>query len=346
MSNLVDLKTLLDSSKKIAIFSHTAPDADAICSSLALKEMIEATYKLEKKKVDIFIDMGEGVPALYEPIVGNTPIGVARVKHYDLAIALDCPQTNRFLKYESYFKNASRTVNIDHHESNTNFADFNYVVKRASSTGEILHQFAKKLNLEVPISAYKHIFTCILTDTVCFTQTNMSTLTYKILAELSSMNFNQEEVKDYFFKNNTKAKVFLLQKALSSIRFYEDDKIALMKLSQKDFEKFEATREDTLGIVEHANNIEGVMMAGIIIENEPNKFYVSLRGKGEVKVSEVAANFGGGGHSSMAAFPYEGELKELQTSLTQKMIESIKAFEAKKEEELELKKEESGPEQN
>ena len=39
MSSLTDLKIKIESSKKIAIFSHTMPDADAFCSSLSIKEV-------------------------------------------------------------------------------------------------------------------------------------------------------------------------------------------------------------------------------------------------------------------------------------------------------------------
>ena len=148
------------------------------------------------------------------------------------------------------------------------------------------------------------------------------------------MSFDSDAIKNYFFKNNTKAKTFLLEKALSSIKFYEDDKIAFMKITKKDIDRLDATQEDTLGIVEHANNIEGVMMAGIIIENEPKKFYVSLRGKGEIKIAEIAKEFGGGGHTNMAAFQYEGDLKELNNQLIKLSVMAVK------ERELEIKEQE------
>ena len=315
MSNLIDLKTLIQSSKKIAIFSHSMPDADAICSSLALKTIIEHNFK-NQKLVDIFIEMEE-VPALYEEIIGDTSISNRRVQQYDLAISLDCPQTNRFKKYEELFINSLNTVNIDHHESNQNFAMLNFVAPNTSSTGELIYQMAKRMEFEIPLEAAKHIFTCILTDTVCLSQSNVSKLTYKVLAELSTMDFDQEAIKNHFFKTNTKAKTFLLEKALSSIKFYEDDKIAIMQLQKRDLDKLDATKEDTLGIVEHANNIEGVMIAGIIIETENKEFYISLRSKGEMNVSEIAKNLGGGGHTNMAAFQYEGGLKELKLKLVE-----------------------------
>ena len=153
------------------------------------------------------------------------------------------------------------------------------------------------------------------------------------------MPFDSDAIKNYFFKNNTKAKIFLLEKALSSIKFYEDDKIAIMKITRKDLARLDATQEDTLGIVEHANNIEGVMMAGIIIENEPQKFYVSLRAKGEIKIADIAKEFGGGGHLNMAAFQHEGNFKDLYNQLIKLSVSAVQDREAQLLEEYEEKQE-------
>ncbi|MGD9901626.1 MAG: bifunctional oligoribonuclease/PAP phosphatase NrnA [Spirochaetales bacterium] len=331
MASLADLKTCLDSSKKIAIFSHTIPDADAFCSTFALKAIIEANYKDDKKIIDIFIDYGDEVAPLYAPIVGDRRLNFQRTSKYDLAIALDSPQTGRFQKYSYLFDGATQTVNIDHHSTNANFAGLNYVYENASSTGEVVYQIAKKLGLEISLEAAKNVFTSIITDTVCLTQSNVSKNTYKILAELSAMDFDQEEIKNYFFKNNTKAKTLLLEKAISSIKFYEEDKIAIMKIQNKDLEKLNATQEDTLGIVEHANNIDGVVLAAIIIERAPNQFYVSLRSKGEVNITKVAEHFGGGGHSNMAAFQSEGELSKLSAAFVKEYITALNENESKQE---------------
>ena len=55
----------LEGSKKIAIFSHIAPDADALCSSFALKNIIKNNY--DYKYVDVFMDGDIG--ELYDPIL-------------------------------------------------------------------------------------------------------------------------------------------------------------------------------------------------------------------------------------------------------------------------------------
>jgi len=48
------LKKIIDNAKKIAIFTHTTPDADTLCSAFALKNIIKNNYDL--KFVDVFVD--------------------------------------------------------------------------------------------------------------------------------------------------------------------------------------------------------------------------------------------------------------------------------------------------
>lgn len=108
-----------------------------------------------------------------------------------------------------------------------------------------------------------------------------------------------------------------------------------MEIPYSDFEKCGATFEDTLGIVDQGANIEGVKVSAILIEKEPEKVYVSLRGKGEIPVGEIAKHFGGGGNETQAAFQFQGPLKDISKSFTdfikdevspQKDEDSIKLF--------------------
>lgn len=84
-----------------------------------------------------------------------------------------------------------------------------------------------------------------------------------------------------------------------------------MEIPFEEFEKCNATFEDTLGIVDQGVNIDGVKLAALFIEKEPGHVYVSLRGKGEVAVGEIAKRFNGGGNETQAAFQYSGQIKEI-----------------------------------
>ncbi len=322
MAVLSDFLTKINAAKRIALFSHTNPDGDAISSCLALKDFIRTNFK--RKKVDIFIDTGEKLSSLYLPLINKEKLNKQHVKKYNLAIALDCTDGKRFEKYLPIFNATPVKINIDHHDTNTNFGGLNIVAESASSTCEIIYSLALKSKKTITPELAKLVYVGILTDTVCLTQNNVTRNTYRVLSDISKFNIDLDKIKTYFFKTNSKAKTFLLEKALRSLKFYDDDQIAIMKIKNNDLTTLNATAEDTLGIVEHANNIEGVLIAALILEKELGKYYVSLRSKGFVNTAEIAKHFGGGGHENMSAFQIDRELTKLTTELVEKCKETIK----------------------
>ena len=119
--------------KKIAIISHTNPDADAIASSLALKRLIKQNLENEENRytIDVFLDT-ESFDEKYKPLIGNQRINDQSVPRYDLAISLDCSNRSRLGKYDKIFKRAKDTLNLDHHETNDGFAKNNIVAHNDS----------------------------------------------------------------------------------------------------------------------------------------------------------------------------------------------------------------------
>ena len=55
-------------------------------------------------------------------------------KHYDLAISLDCSNIERMGKYVELFQKADKTVNIDHHATNTRFANAKLIILLKTSS--------------------------------------------------------------------------------------------------------------------------------------------------------------------------------------------------------------------
>jgi phosphoesterase RecJ-like protein len=69
------------------------------------------------------------------------------VKHtYDLSIAVDCSDEDRMGNCYAVFKAGKHTINIDHHISNTLFADINLVDTNAAATGEIIYRIGRELD--------------------------------------------------------------------------------------------------------------------------------------------------------------------------------------------------------
>lgn len=309
---------LLNDAKKIAIVSHVNPDADALCSSLALKNIIKNNY--DYKYVDVFVD-GE-IGSLYDPILRDEVVNPTPYNSYDLVFVLDCPSIGRTGKYSELIENTPIVVDIDHHETNENFGTHNFVSPTASSTSEIIFLMAKGAKFELNNLIAKELYQGIITDTNCFTS-NITRRSHKVLSELLGYKFDSEAIKSYYFKNNSLGKTRLLQKALVSLKFYNGEKFTTMKIPNELFEKFDASFEDTLGIIDNGINISGTEISAIIIEKEPEKIYVSLRSKGKINVGDIATKFGGGGNLQLAAYQTEGNVKDAEAALVEEVVPQL-----------------------
>lgn len=297
----------MGTAQKIAIICHSKPDADAFSSMIALKRLIKKNFETEKYKIniDVFADTDE-VSDKYAPLLNGENLNEQTAEKYDLAIAVDCANKSRLGKYEVVFDNAKDTLNIDHHQTNDKFAHNNIIKTHCSSTCEIVYlYYGKVAGLKISSDICSLLYSGIITDTNNLTQ-NLSSFTLEAVTELQQTcnqeNVNLEKIRDHFFKNDTKEQLSLLGRALSSLSFCENGKIAMMKILKQDFAETNATKDDTLGIVDYACKLQGVEIGVLFIKQENNTYYVSLRSKGELDVSEIAKNMGGGGHKNIAAF--------------------------------------------
>ena len=323
MRSVIECEKQLTNSNRIAIIAHQSPDADALCSAVALKKLIRQNFdEKDDKIIDIFVD-SEEIPSLLQPIVKNVDINQQNADNYDLVICVDCSNLGRLGKYQEIFNNAKDTLNIDHHDTNEQFANNNLVFK-ASSTCEGLYLLFNIRQKTISDDVCKLIYSGIITDTNNLTQGNVTIRTHRVVADFMSKHIDLEALKEHFFKSNTKSKTFLLQKALATLNFFLGDRVAFMKLTKQDFIETESTFEDSVGIVNHGVDIKGVDIAIIAIKKEDNSYYVSLRSKNGIDVSVIAQAMGGGGHETMAAFSYEGSIVDMRDSLLAICKEELK----------------------
>ena len=72
-------------------------------------------------------------------------------------------------------------------------------------------------------------------------------------------------------------------------------------MEEKDFVRTGADKDDAEGLIDHIRAIEPVVVACVFEEVGPDLTRISLRSKSQlVNVSDVAAQFGGGGHPAAA----------------------------------------------
>lgn len=311
MNETNNLLALVMQANSIGIFTHTNPDGDAIASCMALQKYLEENFD-KKSSICISGEIGK----MYKPFLSQTKLEKPNPdKPFDLAICLDCPDAFRMGEYETAFQASPKKVAIDHHSSGRDFADLTIKNTTATSTTEILYGVFKKMGGEISDFVAMLLYTGIITDTNCFTQGVFDDHFHALVGQLLKKDFNQEKVKNYFFGNNSKSKILILEKALKSMNFALRDRFCSMKLSLNNFKTSGATFEDTMGIVDYAIKTAGVEVAVLFIERQKNYYYVSIRSKGEVNATTIAGPFKGGGHKNAAAFQYHGDLTALAPEL-------------------------------
>ncbi len=287
-------ETILES-ENIYIVSHVNPDGDNLGSCLSL------ALALKKIKKEVFILKVDETPLdfLFLP-------GIDMIRDYkdgediDLLIALDSSDLGRLGKNKKLLDIANTTINIDHHISNTNFADINLVDSKASASGELIYDILRQMDIDIDKDIATCIYTAISTDTGSFKYDNTSSKTHKITAKLIEYGADIKSVNINIYQNKSLARTKLLIKALNNMNMYFDNQVAIVKVSKNMLEKTGSTMEDTEGIVEFIRDIGPVEIAILIKENKDDEVKVSMRSKRFVDVAKITEAFNGGGHKMAA----------------------------------------------
>ena len=298
----------INKAEKIVIITHENPDGDAIGSSLAMKLALNQLGK----NADVIIPE---FPKTFEFLPGiNEVKKESNIEKYDLAIALDCASIKLLNGFTKYFDNATVKVAIDHHSSNTMFADYNYVDQDAPACAQLLLVVFSYFNINVT----KDIGTCILagiiTDTGGFRYEGVTADTFRFVAELCEKGIKVTQVYSQVYASKTRAKFELHRIALNRLEFLEEGKVAFTYVTKTDEKQVEAKNGDYDGIVENGRDVEGVEVSVFLRETDKG-IKVSLRSKNYVNASKVAMMFGGGGHIRAAGCTIQGTIEQAKNQI-------------------------------
>ena len=240
---------------------------------------------------------------------------------YDLGIAVDCTDTKRLKGYEEYYENAKVKISIDHHSTNSMFADYNCIDPTSPACAQILLMVLHSIGVEITKDIGTCILTGIATDTGGFRYEGVTTETFESVARLLTLGVNLTEVCKKTLQAKTKANFELTKLIMNRMEFFEDGKIALTYVTREDEEKANVLPEDHEGLVEIGRDIENVEVSIFIREIEDG-VKISLRSNEYVNVAEVCSIFSGGGHLRAAGctirFPLE--------TAKEKILERVKTF--------------------
>lgn len=173
---------------------------------------------------------------------------------YDLVCVVDTPDLEMLGKlYETHTEFFSHTpvINIDHHPSNENFGQINYVNLNASSACEIIFDILSQVGIE---HFDQNIATCILagiiSKTKSFTSKNATPKTLQAAKNLIEIGADRTLIIKNLFRNKSVATLNLWGRILARLKTEERLGLSWSLVTENDFLETLTTEKNFEGIVD------------------------------------------------------------------------------------------------
>ena len=304
--------------QRILVVSHIRPDGDAIGSLLGLG------LALEKVGKEVQMVLNDGVPAPFRHLPGSERVQTKPSGAFDLKVVLDCSDQKRVGNALNGY--GKPDINIDHHVTNLLYARLNLVDPAAAATAEILTGLLPKFGLPLDQDIASCLLTGVVTDTLGFRTNNMTPEVLRVAAQLMETG---ADLPDLYRRA-------LISRSYEAARFWgaglsrleREGRIVWTALSQSDRDEAGYPGRDDADLVNILSAIEEADIAIIFVEQPNLHTKVSWRSVPGVDVSQIALEFGGGGHPSASGADVPGTLEEVIPKVldrTQEYLEKQKS---------------------
>ena len=308
---MTKLEQMLNHGASVVILGHINPDGDCMGSCLAMYNYVrkwnpKAYVRLYMKAFPEKFSYLHGFDQIQTEIQAEEP--------FDLCICLDCSDKERLGEFVTYFDSAKGSLCIDHHITNSGYAEENVIDAQASSTAEVLYgQFSEEM-IDQDIAAC--LYTGIIHDSGVFRFSSTSSRTMEIAGKLMNTGINFTKIiDDTFFKKTYFQSQILGRALMESIRFLNGTCIFSV-VNQQDMSFYGVEPKDLDGIVDQLRTIAGVECAIFMYELDSHIYKVSMRSNDVVDVSKIASYFGGGGHVRAAGCTMSGSIYDVVNNLS------------------------------
>ncbi len=303
MISLKELSTKLKSEKSIALFCHVRPDGDCLGSALALKNaLIHLGIEAE-----VFCD--DPVPSRFFFLNQTKTVKDKLSKDYGAFVAMDCADITRLGSFAEKFLAHKNTYIIDHHISNTRYANINFVFEKASNSENVFN-LINEMNVDINDEIANLLLMGIMTDTGNFRHKNVTSETFYTAGKLLELGGKVNEIYFNMFSAQSKQRALLFGQTMTKIRYFLDGRFAVATVRLDDFKSTGAEQNETEGFIDFIMGITNVEVGACVMETQKNKYKISFRSK-SADVNAVAGTFGGGGHILASGCQIQGDYEEV-----------------------------------
>ena len=270
----------------IVIARHIGPDPDAVCSQIALRDTIKATFPSKNvyavgMSVSRFKSFGT-LDKINEEELDNP-----------LLIVLDVPNISRIdgITFSRY----KEVIKIDHHPYEDKMGDTELVDTTSCSVAQLIGELVLNTRLKLTKEVAENIFLGIVSDSDRFLLQYTTAKTFKIINQIiekTNLDFTNLYVRLYERPlNEIRFQGYLAQNLITT-----ENGFAYIKITTDDIKNFGVDSSTASNMINNFNYIKEIKVWTFITYDQKSTMYkVNIRSR-NVVINDIAAKYHGGGH--------------------------------------------------
>ena len=274
------------------LLTHRRPDGDTLGSAVALANALRSRGKT------IYLFENPEVTDRYLSYVQDFYAPAAFVPEFVISVDLASPSMMPVNVGEHA---GSVALSIDHHPSNSNYAEHTLLDHTRAACGEIVYELLELLGFVDAVSATA-LYIAVATDTGCFSYDNTTANTFHVASKLVEYGADAAYLNRYLFRSKSRGRIAIEGTVFSSMEFLFDNRAAVVVLTNEMIKKAGASEDDMENIAAFPVMVDGIEAGALIRELPDGRCKISMRSGASVDSNAICARFGGGGHSSAAGF--------------------------------------------
>jgi phosphoesterase RecJ-like protein len=283
-SEVADLLKTLD---RVAVTTHVGADGDAIGAAAALVRL------MRHLGAEAVFCHAEAVPTYLEWLLPDGALRELPPEH-DLLVV----DTSRADRAGVPVPQAGARLNLDHHEDNPLYAEYNLLDPKAAASAEIVAGLYFELDVTIDKPAAEALYVGIRTDTGGFNFRNISPRAHELVADLLRVGVVPAEVSERINRRGSIEQLRIVGVSLANAVRYGE--VLISTVENADYERTGATELDSKESIDQLRTVAGIDVVAHLRE-VPEGTKGSLRSE-TVDVGAVARRFGGGGHRLAAGY--------------------------------------------
>jgi phosphoesterase RecJ-like protein len=213
---------------------------------------------------------------------------------------------------------------IDHHPSNTDYAELSCIDSSRAACGEIIYEILLELNGRLGVEAATSLYVAVSTDTGCFAFANTTSNTLRVASELVGAGAPIQELNRELFRKKAKSRILLEGMITSGIEFYYNGAVAIATITRDMMERTGASENEMDDVASIPGGIEEVIVGITIRElTSPTDCKVSVRSSPLFNSNDLCTRFGGGGHAMAAGFSINETVSDVKNKLIAALDETF-----------------------